>query len=544
MKRSPASILVAAALAGAGTMTVELAAVRLLAPWFGTSAGVWTNVIGVILLALAVGYLAGSRLAARARPLRSMGLMLVAAAAFTAVLPALAGPVCGLFLPEGMSLHQAAGLWLWGSLAATLLLFFPPAFFLGGVGPLAVELVQVRERSHAGTAGGQVLCVSTLGSLAGTFATTHLLLPALGIRVTFLGAAALLLATGLALAIAAGREAGGAQGSGGLGAGTGALLLLLTLAGGAGAALPLRAPPLPEGLRVLAAAESPYQSLRVVEDTRWGEPWRMLQVNEGTDSFQSVWREAPGLLGAGMYYDYFALPAWWAGAEGEWKVLVLGLGAGTTFRVLAGASPEGVELDLWGVEIDAAAVDLGRAWFDLPPDSERVHVIAGADARAALPLLPTDFDLIVLDAYANQVEIPPHLATTELFAELAEHLTERGWVAVNVGGFGRDDPVVGAVGSTLSRVFGPDRTAGARVPRSRNWVLYARRGAPLPEPGDAAWSAAGPVGEALLPPLRLPGAWAHFDPAAGPILTDDRSPMEQLQLRSLEEGRDRLASSP
>ncbi|MDP6370755.1 MAG: hypothetical protein QF615_14190, partial [Planctomycetota bacterium] len=28
--------------AGAGTMVVELAAVRLLAPWFGASTGVWT----------------------------------------------------------------------------------------------------------------------------------------------------------------------------------------------------------------------------------------------------------------------------------------------------------------------------------------------------------------------------------------------------------------------------------------------------------------------------------------------------------------------
>ena len=399
---------------------------------------------------------------------------------------------------------------------------------------LAVELVQVREDSHAGTAGGQVLCVSTLGSLAGTFATTHLLLPGLGIRSTFLLAAALLLATGIALLVAARRETGAAAAL---------LAVLLTVGGGIGGAFPLQAPPLPEGLRVLAAAESPYQSLRVVEDARWGEPWRLLQVNEGTDSFQSVWRDRPGLLGAGMYYDYFALPAWWSAARGEWKVLVLGLGAGTTFRVLAGASPDGVELDLFGVEIDALAVELGREWFDLPDDSSSVHVIAGEDARAALRRLPNDFDLIVLDAYANQVEIPPHLATVELFTQLQDHLREGGWVAVNVGGFGRDDPVVAAVGRTLALVFGPDRTIGARVPRSRNWVLYARRGAAVPGPGDEAWSVAGPVGEALLPALRLPGAWSRFDPRAGPLLTDDRSPMEQLQLRSLEEGRDRLASS-
>jgi predicted membrane-bound spermidine synthase len=287
-RSSPAGILAAAATAGAGIMTVELAAVRLLAPWFGTSAGVWTNVIGVILLALSLGYLVGARLSAIARPQLGLALVLLASAAFTAVLPGLAGPVCALFLPEGLALHQAAGLWLWGSLAATLLLFLPPAVLLGCVGPLAVELVQNREGSRAGSAGGQVLCVSTLGSLAGTFATTHLLLPELGITRTFLVAGGLLLATGLALL------------STSTGAKTGAAIGILALTSfAAGTRGRLETPRLPDGLSVLADAESSYQSLRVVEDTRWGEPWRLLQVNEGLDSYQSVWRAEPGLLGSG-----------------------------------------------------------------------------------------------------------------------------------------------------------------------------------------------------------------------------------------------------
>ena len=134
-------------------MTVELGAVRLMAPWFGTSAGVWTNVIGVILLALALGYLIGAGLAIRPRPLRSLGLVLLASAALTIWLPFLAEPVCGWFLPEGLSLHQAAGLWLWGSLAASLMLFMPSAVLLGCVGPLAVEVVQRGSGAHAGTAG-------------------------------------------------------------------------------------------------------------------------------------------------------------------------------------------------------------------------------------------------------------------------------------------------------------------------------------------------------------------------------------------------------
>ena len=52
---SAARAIVGAGAAGFGVMAAELTAVRLLAPHFGDSAYVWTNVIGVILAAMALG---------------------------------------------------------------------------------------------------------------------------------------------------------------------------------------------------------------------------------------------------------------------------------------------------------------------------------------------------------------------------------------------------------------------------------------------------------------------------------------------------------
>ena len=86
--RVPA-VLAVSAVGGAGTMVVELAAVRLLAPWFGSSQAVWTNVIAVVLLALAVGYAVGGRLAVRGDSLRRLGLTLLLAGFATAWIPAL-----------------------------------------------------------------------------------------------------------------------------------------------------------------------------------------------------------------------------------------------------------------------------------------------------------------------------------------------------------------------------------------------------------------------------------------------------------------------
>lgn len=524
----PGLLLLAAGLAGAGIMTVELAAVRLIAPRFGASSAVWTNVIGVVLLSLSLGYLLGARASRGPNPARSLGRVLLIGAACTAWLPALAGPVCAMLFPDGTILGEAVGLLVMGSLAASIVLFLPAATVLGCASPLCTEALHRQRGGAAGESGGRVLAAGTVGSLVGAFGTTYALIPHLDLTGIFLAAGGALAFAGLLVS----RAAGGLR--------SGAVWLVPLFAAFGLSRMQTR--DVREGELLLASRQSSYQSLRVVETGVGADAFRRLKVNEGLDSFQSVWAPNSGLLG-GMYYDLFALPPSWEGAPKEWSTLVLGLGAGTTVRVMEGALPTNCKLRTVGIELDPEVIALAREYFDLVENNDRV-VHAGLDARVALALdlgLDRDegFDQVALDCYANQVEIPQHLATLEFFREVEDVLRPGGWLTINAAGFGLDDPVVRAVAETCATAFEQDVVA-VQVPFSRNCMLFVRRGTRTSDPEDVeSWNRPDARFESLLRSLALEGNWCRVVPGAPDPLTDSFSPMERLQLESLTTGHKR-----
>ena len=71
-------------------MGVELLSGRILAPTFGSGIYVWGGIITVFMLALSLGYLAGGRLSLWQPSLRTLALLLVAAALTTAPVALLA----------------------------------------------------------------------------------------------------------------------------------------------------------------------------------------------------------------------------------------------------------------------------------------------------------------------------------------------------------------------------------------------------------------------------------------------------------------------
>lgn len=151
-------------LGGFSVMAIELLGGRILAPYFGSSIYVWGSLITVFMLALSIGYLLGGRLSLRHPSARRFGLLFLVAA--LAVLPMLFG---GEALMDFVFAHIEDP--RYGSLAASVLLFFLPTVALGMVSPYAVRLL-VDVREHSGHVAGKLYFASTIGSALGTLLTS------------------------------------------------------------------------------------------------------------------------------------------------------------------------------------------------------------------------------------------------------------------------------------------------------------------------------------------------------------------------------------
>ncbi|MEA2390984.1 MAG: hypothetical protein QOK31_1093, partial [Solirubrobacteraceae bacterium] len=140
---------------GAASLGTEIAAARLLAPWFGASTIVWANTIATVLVALAVGYAVGGRLADRRPDLGGLCRLVLAAAALLALVPFVAGPLLRVSVRALDSLSVGAFL---GSLLGVLVLVAVPVLLLGAVSPYAVRL-KVNRVEEAGRVSGRLYAI-------------------------------------------------------------------------------------------------------------------------------------------------------------------------------------------------------------------------------------------------------------------------------------------------------------------------------------------------------------------------------------------------
>jgi spermidine synthase len=471
---------------GAASLGAEIAAARLMAPFFGASTVVWANVIGVVLVALSTGYWLGGRFADRHPHRRGLCTLVLVAALAVGLIPFVADPFLDISVDALDEVRAGAFL---GSLVAVSLLVAPPVVLLGAASPYAIRLA-VERVEEAGAVAGRIYAISTVGSLAGAWLSALLLIPSVGTRRTFLTfalACALVAVVGLPRRRAVLVPA--------------ALVLLL--------ALPVGTIKAADGKKVLEEVETQYQYARVVEDPD-GE--RHLELNEG-QAVHSTYR--PGSYLTGDYWDEFLVLPLAVLSEPPAHVAMLGNAAGTTARAYGHFFPD-TYVD--GVEIDAELTRLGRRFFDLRnPRLEVFH----EDARTFLRRTDGRYDVIGVDVY-RQPYIPFYLTTREFFELARDRLAPAGVIVVNVGHPEGQDDLEKVLSATMDDVF---PTVVRDEVEDTNTVIMGTAGEVSTDrlerslrdlPADIR--APGTETAARISP-RLPG---------GSVYTDDKAPVERL----------------
>ncbi len=471
---------------GSASLGAEIAAARLLAPYFGASTIVWANTIATVLVALSAGYAFGGKLADRRADLKGLCAVVLAAAVLLAVVPFISDPFLRLSV-NALGALSVGG--FAGSLAAVLVLVALPVVLLGTVAPYANRLALARV-GEAGTVTGRLYAISTAGSLVGTFLAALLLIPTVGTHRTF-GLFALALA--LVAAPWMGRRF---------------LLVPLVVAGllfvpppGVGSDV--------AGAKVVYETETPYQYARVLQFPS-GARW--LQLNEGV-AVHSLYRPWSYLTG-GYWDDFLVLPL--TGVRGvPHRIAILGDAAGTVARAYGHYFPA-TRVD--AVELDGELTSIGKRYFAL--SGPRLHLYT-ADARPWLEESSVRYDAIFLDAY-RQPYIPFYLVTREFFELVRRHLLPGGVLIINVGHIPGSDALEKVVSATVRSAFpvvlrdhfsdGNSLVLASTGPLSGGQMLASSRALP-PELGGLAQTVASRLG----PPMR-----------GGSVFTDDRAPVEWL----------------
>jgi len=402
----------AAFLAGAGVMLFEFHAVRFLQRFFGSSVEVWASVISVCLAGLALGYVIGGFVADRWPSWRPMGVAFIVGGLTALPMEKLTKAIADRLLNIDHGLE-------WHPLIAALASSFLPILALGTVLPMAIRL-HVRRLDRVGAGAGWVTAASTLGSIAGTLATTHLLWPRWGVREALYGAAGTLVLIGVAV-LAAGWKRRAPV----------ALLIV------AWVALPARA-------EILFEDYSAYHHI-LVEDVD-GE--RRLRFDNEIQSTMSL---ADPYAGGFEYTEFFHVPMMFDPTIRT--VLFIGLGGGTGPKAFFRDYPQ-VQVDV--AEIDPMVLRVARRYFDVPRHARLDVTIA--DGRVHLRRSKKRFGAIIVDAYASSPYgpyLPYQLVTVEFFRLAWSRLVNGGCVVYNVVGVcnGKYDDLVRAVYATLQTTF-------------------------------------------------------------------------------------------
>jgi spermidine synthase len=478
-------------LSSAAIMTIELVASRLIAPRLGVSLYTWTTVIGVILAGISIGNYLGGRLADRYASLPFLGLILALASLGSLSILWLNSALVDFQPPKNIPLILSVILYI-------ALIFLLPSLILGCVSPIVAKL-SLTDLKRTGATIGKIYAWSSVGSIAGTFATGFFLISWFGTKTILLGVAGLLMLMALWFLAATNWKKGL------LWAGVTVIVFGFSL-------LALNET---DAMAQACQRETNYFCINVRDKEVDGQPVRYLVLDRLVHSYSNL--KDPGQLVYGYEQIYAKVIEPLMERKPDLSAFFIGGGGYTFPRYMEAKLPQS---HLVVAEIDPEVTDVAYESLGLGQDTR----IESHSLDARLYLMqdgqPASYDLIFGDAF-NDYSVPFHLTTLEFDQMVAGLLREDGLYVVNIIDGGPRGHFLRAYVRTLQQVF----PYVSVVPHGADWresvrmtfVIVAGR-----QPLDLSRL---PADRPVLSPAEL-RAYMDIEPPV--ILTDNYVPVDNL----------------
>lgn len=428
---------------GMSVMAVELGASRILAPYFSSSQILWTVIIAIIMISMAIGNILGGKRADKNKNPNVLYMHLIIAGVAISSIPFLVKYIV-MLSSFFVMLFGGKNFLIWASILTCSILFVFPLILLGGTTPSLAKYATTTLNDN-GEIIGKLGALQTFGSILGTFIPTFLTIPSIGTKLTFIVFGGILILLGLSFFLITEKKIKPK-----LYILLGVFVLFSILGKNSSFAF--------DSKGIIYEDESVYNYLKVNEDEN-----SIILSTHVFAGVQSIKMKDNSITG--FYYDYALAASLMVNFNENKnpKSLILGMGSGTFANMLNESFPNG---KITGVEIDEKIIKLAKKYFDLPNTVEIIQ----DDARFALKSLDK-YDLILVDAYKD-ITVPFQMTTTEFFKEVEKHLQDDGVLVVNLNMFSNEDGnlndyIIGSLANVYPHIYS--------IKTSTNEVVFATK---------------------------------------------------------------------
>ena len=377
-------------ISGASIMALELLGSRLLAPYYGSTLFVWGSLIGITLTGLSAGYSYGGKKSDTEASYQTFSLLIFIAGSYALLTTILSADILKMILV--LKIGD-----MYGPLLSSAVFLLIPTFLLGAVTPFAIKL-SAKSLQTIGQTAGNLYSLSTLGSIFGTFATTFMLVPILGVNVILYSISSILIISsviGITKQIK--------------------FIAIILIAISIHSAVVVQ----PPVAGVIFEKDTLYHKILVHDDSV--NNIRTLILDNNFHSAMDL--NNPERI-VYEYTKFFHLGLLFVDEPNN--VLFIGGGGFSAPKKFFVDYPEMI---VNVVEIDQEVVNVGSEFFAVPED-ERLKISTN-DGRIFLRNTNEKYNIIVLDAY-DKSYVPFHLMTREFNELVYEHLTEDGVFISNI----------------------------------------------------------------------------------------------------------------